>query len=1064
MSEARRVMRRALFVTIVVLIVGSGLRPASAALEEAEGTFLGNTYKVAHDPEIRNGDLFLLIPELAGLHDDDDQRDNRIVDAHLDLVTLGYTVASMDSLATPGLRLTERPSDLHEFAMTVRANLGLDGDVFVAGAPGTGTIVHLMLQDFPGSFAGGIADSGLAEIEPQLDRLELTLLEDLWTFRNDARETLESILVLQDMLDGPVVDRDTLITNSRLRDRSPAQGTAALADREILVHGDSDLRRPVFHHWLYTDAVVDAGRKNHMISFVVPVGGDLAPGTDVQRYYGDLLLELVGWAQTGTPPQYESGRTYGPRDDSDEDQPTTADVSEIDLMSATGNPVSISLQARAGQGSHLAGLNDSLRLRDLDGDGSMEILFGDHEGFVHVFELSQGELTERWRYQDLGAATFALDAGVLREGGAPRILVGNYSGQVYRLLPQAPYTVELIWEDPLGSPILDLEIVNLSIHEGPSIAVRTLDGYIHAIDPTDGDLVARSPYLGPTPGMGMDIADIDEDGFADIVVGDGRGFVRRLSSHDLSVVEESDALGIYPWRVHYVNTHGSSSPEVLVSGSKSADRQDESMSLVLNRSLSVVKSSTRLASYQGFAAADADSEGVDDLFLGELGRLCLVNLPGKDVQIWDHPGNREQITGVVTGDVEANGAALVVVVTAEGSVSVLERETLFLRAHRPGIAGGYGLALTELRGTTATSEVLVGRRPNGLMGLDGETLDPVSAFAAPAEWAHAIEVENVDGKGQREWIVGTGNGVEDTADELSGFVYALRNDGSTLWTTRNPELPLDNVDGSIWGLEVAEFNFDSRPEILIANDATPDHGLTGSPVGKAQVRMLDGATENVLASVDIDAHDLYGLAVGDVTGDSQRNVVVGDRRGYIHILSPADPVTSLEETYVSRDFGSSIVGLSVLDLDAAPPAEIVCGTREGVVRVLRWNGTALDVVAESAKLGSHTWGVFTGDIDGNGTREIVVGNANGDLYIFDNELNLLMTLTGLGSFLGAYDAMRVEDTDADGYQELVVGSSGYVYLFELRNQLTSAGRGTPPIVGGDPTGYDHAPPPPNPDL
>lgn len=1044
---------------LLLVFAGIGGPRARADLDIREGTYGGNTYTLALEESGDNGHLIVLIPAIDRLLGQDAFADNRIVTAHTDLANLGYVVAALDATRYPALNLEERPAELRDFALQIKQTLGLGGDIFLAGAPGTGTLVHLMMDRYPGDFAGGVAVGGITDIADQLEFLRYQLMERTFTFE-ETGTVIESIQALQQALAGPVVDRATGTPNPRLLTHSPASSLSNIQDVQIIIHGDADLERPVFHHWRYLDAMVAGGKKTKMINFAVPNGGQFAPGVDVEGYYGDMILECIIWAQEGTPPQYEPGKTYGTRAISDERVPSAGDPGNIDMMSGAPIPASLDLQARAGHGSRLGGWNNTVRLRNLDLEDDLEILFGDSEGFVHIMKFQDGTLHETWRSDDLGMMTYAVDATPQGSSAADQILVGNFAGEIWKITGSEQYVTEQVYIDPLGQPILDLEIARIGAHPEPVALVRTFDGYVLALELSSFTIVARSPFLGPTIGLGMDVSDQNGDGLAEIVVGVADSSVLLLDTNDLSVRHSSGPLGVFPFEVNFTNVFGQAMQEVIVAGGTDPTRRDNTgVNVILSPQLGEIKRTRQLAGYDAFAAKDLDGESTDDLLLGCPGRLMAVDLPTKSVRSWSHPA-AERITGLAHDDLDGDGSIEIVVTTDEGSIHVVDHDSMQTIVGIAGITGAYGTILTQVTGDASVNEVLLGRRPSGLFALEGAHLSIAATFPTPNHWAHTLDIGDIDRNAKREWIFGTGNGIAERTSDLDGFIYSMRNDGSISWTTRNPEEEADNVDGSLWGLSVADFDFDSTPEIIVANDVTPSLQQPGMPLGLSRVRIYDGQSEALEAELEIEGHDLHSLATGDVTGDGQLDIVVGDRRGYIHVLSSAEPHSTLGKIYQSSDLGTSIVGLEVVDLDGILPLEVLCGNEEGVVRVLRWDGKDLVTIAQTDKLGSHTWGFTTGNLIGDRTAEIVAGNANGDLYIFDAGLQFIVSYPGLGAFVGAYGSMHIGNVDSDLARELVVSSSGYVYVFELSNPLTS-GNGNQPQVGGDPTGWDHGPPPPN---
>lgn len=1038
-------------------IVSMSASTALAGIDVQEGVFESNTYSIAFDSELANGDLILLLPPLLPPLSNDSFGDNRIVQAHLYLAQQGFMVASIEGANYPSLDFDGRIQELRRFVVDLQNRFELGGRVFLAGAPGTGTIVRLMQQQYPGEFAGAVAIGGIADIEQHLEWLRYALLERFWTFE-DRADLLAELHSVQLALRGPEFNRHSNSANPRLSSKSPVSGVANLSDLQINVHGDSDLVHPQFHHWRYVDAITAADKGTNTIHFSVPAGGQFAPGNDVAGYWGDLILECIEWVTNGTPPEYVPGTSYGPRHVSAERVPTANDVRQVNATNTITGPLELSLSGRVGNGSHLGGWNDVLRLVNLDETEDLEIVFGDAEGYVHIYGMGRdGRVGEIWRSPDLGELTVALDVGPLGESGQVSIVVGNYAGELWRITGTEPYQVDLIWTDPRNEPILDVFIANLPMSDDPVILYRTFDGYVIAIDGVLQQRIARSPYLGPAFGLGMAVGDLEDDGTVEIAVGVADGRVLMLDPQSLGIRKSSGPLGFAPSAVWFANVFGQPVREVLATGTNDPTRPNKKPTTsLMNTELQEVKRTRQFTRYQGYDAVDRQGEGVDDLLLGCEGKLTIIDFPSKRVEQWNHPSANEGINAVATGDLDRDGKAEVITLGADGSIDVVDLATLMTRSHRPGIAGGYAMELINDDATTSR-ELVVPRRPDGLVVIDTATVEVTSEIATPEHWIHTLEITDVDRDGKQDWIAGTGAGIADDAASLEGFLLALRPGGLVDWSSIDESQPLDGVSGAMWGLAVENIRNSGHPEIIVGTNVMPDHGRAGSPLGHATIQIFDGTQRRRVETLELEAHDLFGLEAADIDDDGNLEIVVADRRGFVHIIEAPNGSGNLEVVYRSSDLGGAIVGMEIADLDAQAPPEILVGNDEGRIHVLRWNGSELEVIQTGPRLGTHLYGLTSGNILGDEKPEVLAGNAHGDFFILDANLSTLFVERGLGAFIGAYDAFEINDIDLDSVPEIVVGSSGYVYIFEIMNRFR-AGGGFPGQGGSRPTGYDHAPP------
>jgi hypothetical protein len=1022
------------------------------------GTYEGNSYTIARNVGGPTGDLVLLVPPVVDFFENDPDADDRIVEEHRYLAELGHAVASLDFRNHPGLRLRERVTEMHEFGLYLRGRYGLDGDVFLAGARGTGPFVHLSMRLHPDSYAAAVAHGGFTDILGQLDYLEYSLLVRAWSFQ-DIGVTLESLLLLQDLLDGPARSRDTLLPSPVIDQVSPLAGAGSARKPVILVHGDSDLLHPIFHLWKLTNAATTAGTLDNFIALAVPAGGEGAPGGDVVQEYGDPILEAIAWAKQGSPPHYTPGGVYGPRETTDEVVPRKEDISDVEPIQVLVNPLLVQQQAMAGQGSHLGGLQGAVGVIDFDGDGLDDFVFGNAEGFVEVFGASTGAPRRIARSRDLGSMSTPLAIGTLGDGAEPKIVVGTWTGEIRVLSTSADDSLvaEGIYHDPLGAPILDVHLLPEQEEHGPTILYRSLDGFLIRLDPATWTEVARSPWIGSTPGTGMDVADLDGDGSEEIVVGTGRGIVKSFRASDLSPIAESDPLGFHPWRVHCIEMPNGAGRSILVNGSDDWG-SEAGVSVVLRPNLTEIKRTRRLGSYRGFAASDLDGEGCDDLLLGGTGRVLAIDLVARRERIASLADPRARVTALACGNFTGDAGREIVALTREGTIDILDAATLEPIARSSGMAGAYGIAVLEIGADGPPSEIVVGTRSSGLQALEGNGLRPVVAFDVPDGWAHAIAAADGDGDGRPDLVVGSGEGIRESVEDFEGFLHVVDRHGGVVWSTEESTLPGNGADGSIWGLALCDLDGDGIDEIILGNDATPNHAANGPKVRRARIAVVDVFSRSRIATLELEAHDLFGLAARDVDGNGSPDIVVGDRRGYVRFVRFDPSSGDLDEFHVSEDLGSGLVGLTVSDLDGTGNPEILCGLEDGHVEILRWQEGELVPVRRTPDLGSHAWGIETADFDGDGSPEVVVGTGGGELFVFSSEMNLLHRLSDLGSLAGAYGAFEIADVDDDGVAELCVGSSGYLHVFDLRPAFTPGGPGGAQ-GGGLPTGYAHGFPP-----
>jgi hypothetical protein len=249
--------------------------------------------------------------------------------------------------------------------------------------------------------------------------------------------------------------------------------------------------------------------------------------------------------------------------------------------------------------------------------------------------------------------------------------------------------------------------------------------------------------------------------------------------------------------------------------------------------------------------------------------------------------------------------------------------------------------------------------------------------------------------------------------------------GKKEWSTKEE-------NGPMWGLCISDVDNDGTKEIVVGNRITAKIGKEES-LARVYVYGYDKGTYKIEAEYEVEGHDLY-LDVGDCDLDGMKEIVIGDRRGYVTILKGDmkgehtfdEPDVSKVREWLSPDLGTRVHGIEVI------PGEIILGNEEGTLYSFSYIKDKYKLTWKSKDLGSHLWGILVKDINGDNKLEIVTGNGNGSLFIFDHKTkDLLYRCDGLGSFVGIYNSIESGDIDGDNREELIVGSSGYLYVFDV---------------------------------
>jgi len=400
--------------------------------------------------------------------------------------------------------------------------------------------------------------------------------------------------------------------------------------------------------------------------------------------------------------------------------------------------------------------------------------------------------------------------------------------------------------------------------------------------------------------------------------------------------------------------------------------------------------------------------------------VLILGAPSMVTSVLFETGTDSVITGLAVGDMNGDGRPEVAAASREGNIWIIDPESKKVIGEREGMAGVYGIALIETG--MGEQEIVVGTRDRHLKWLNAATLDTIQSATIP-RWAHELRSADLTGDGYLD-IVGTTG--ESFFGDPDGYVFLV--DGlskEVLWRSTKPQ-------GRIWGLALGDLTGDGVPEIIVGptytnrqddpevvsldltdTDGDPFEATFSRERDRASLQVYDGSTRDLLASREIPGHDLFGIEVADFDDDGVVEIAVGDRRGYLRVYMLAGRQLALE--WESADLGTALVGIAFGDAAGTGRGQLFCGTE---------NGRLYQITA-------HTDTYAVEDLDNDGTAEIVTANGNGSLFVLDGRTHRLKyRRDGLGTFLGAYNSIVVDDLDRNGRKEVIIGSSGYLYVFE----------------------------------
>jgi hypothetical protein len=238
--------------------------------------------------------------------------------------------------------------------------------------------------------------------------------------------------------------------------------------------------------------------------------------------------------------------------------------------------------------------------------------------------------------------------------------------------------------------------------------------------------------------------------------------------------------------------------------------------------------------------------------------------------------------------------------------------------------------------------------------------------------------------------------------------------------------------------------------------------VVGNGLGSASVYSGSNIGLSIIPTTLIGTGTNYGTSVataGDVNGDGFSDVIVGNAGGSAFIYAGSalgistSASTTLSEVGAAANYGVSVA--SAADVNGDGYSDVVVGDGGGNAYVYHGSGAGLSAIAAAHLIEAGTFGITVsgaGDVNGDAFGDVIVGDNNGNAYVFNGSTTGVSTAatTTLTNAAGNFgnSVAGAGDVNGDGYSDVIVGAYSASSAFTYQGSPTgSISTNTISIVG-----------------
>ena len=617
-----------------------------------------------------------------------------------------------------------------------------------------------------------------------------------------------------------------------------------------------------------------------------------------------------------------------------------------------------------------ANWTSSVALGDVDGDGDLDLVCGNHNQYTTLYENIGGTFTSMpvWSSGQLNS-TSAVALGDVDGDGDLDLVCGNINNQSITLYENVggAFTSMPVWSSSQLN-CTDLALGDVDGDGDLDLVCAGYDPGLSLYENVDGIFAPTPAWVStyPTNAVGVVLGDVDGDGDLDLVCAE-----------------------YGPGASLYKNIGGTFTAAPVWKNDISSD-------------------------LESVALGDVDGDGDLDLVCGNVDQNTTL-YENTDTTFASMPAWSSQVnatSAVALGDIDGDGDLDLVCGNLSNQSTTLYENTRGPFAPIPAwfsVQSGYtrSMALGDIDGDGVLDLVCgdwsggtTGGKATLYKGVDGTfTSVPTWSSYYPIRTS-GVALADVDRDGDLDLVSGNA-GESSTLYENTGGTFGFFPAWSSGQANSTTSVALGDVDG------------DGYPDLVCGNSAqsTTLYSNTG------------GTFDSLPAWSSGRANRTESVALGDVDGDGDLDLVCGNWEEGTTLYENVGGTFTTMPVWVSGQ-SSWTYSVTLGDVDGDGDLDLVCGN-QGQSTTLYENigGVFTSLPVWSSGLTSNTQSVALEDVDGDGDLDLVCGNYGQSVTLYEN-IGGVLTSMPVWSLSENWDwifSIALGDVDGDGDADLVCG-------------------------------------------